>query len=67
METLSAILKLGLTLIATCTSPYCSRYNSLGDDKENLFNNQELSMVGNHFLYLYDLTVWCGNVIGRRN
>ena len=49
--------ELGLTLIATCTSPYCSRYNSQGDDKENLFNNQELSMVGNHFLYLYDLTV----------
>ena len=49
--------ELGLTLIAICTSPYCSRYNSQGDDKENLFNNQELSMVGNHFLYLYDLTV----------
>ena len=50
-------LKLGLTLIATFTSPYCSRYISQGDDKENLFNNQELSMLGNHFLYLYDLTV----------
>ena len=38
-------------------SLYFSLYISWGADEENLFNNQRVSLVGDHFSYSHDLNV----------
>ena len=38
-------------------SPYCSRYISKEADKENLFHNQELLLVGDHLLNSHDFHI----------
>ena len=44
-------------------SPHYSPHISYGTDKENLFNNQYLFLLDDHFLYSHDHWVWFSSVI----
>ena len=48
------------TLTLVCIfPPNCSQYISLGTNKDNFFNTQELLWLhGDHFLYFCDLTAY---------